>query len=175
MIFDSIWWVVAITALVLWFPQTVQHEGMHAIAARHWGATITTFKPYRHKGTDGKWRWGAMSWEGGDYDDTARGLISIAPQFANTVILCFIIGVRWRFPDMPQVLASILAGWYITNAVDCGYSIGVFFRKQPTKPSSDGWKFAQKLKLSPATCRLAMATWYLWFGFHLFVPSWLVH
>jgi len=188
MILDGIWWVVLITALVLWFVQNIQHEGMHAISAKHWGATDIKFMPWPVNEEDkfslAFWKkghsWARLRWDDGDYDRTARGLISIAPQFTNTLILSFIIGVRWRFPDMPDVAASILAGWFVTNIVDGGYNLGTFIRKDPRKvegksPRTDGWKFADRLNLSAATCRVGMVAWYLWFGFHLLVPTWLVH
>lgn len=183
MILDGIWWVVLITALALWFVQNIQHEGMHALAARHWGAKITKFRPWPVNEEDKfsllVWKkghsWARLRWEDGEYDTTGRGLIDIAPQFAATVTLCFIIGVRWRFPDMPPVVASILAGWYVTNAVDCGYCIGGLFRKRPENPCSDAWKFVTRMGFSDAAARTAMIAWYLWFGFHLFIPTWLVH
>jgi hypothetical protein len=171
MLFDNVlFWLVPIVAVALWIPQNCQHEGMHALAARHWGAKITEFVFWPSKKA-GYFTWAFVRWTGGSYDDTARGLISIAPQFANTVILCLILGMRWRFPDMPPVAASILAAWFLTNFVDGAYNLSTYYRKVPESPRSDGWSFQSRLQLSPATCRLATVAWHLWFGFHLFLPT----
>lgn len=184
---DTIWWLVLAAALVGWFFQNVQHEGAHRILAEHWGATITKFMPWPVNADDkfslAFWRkghsWARLRWEDAEYDRTARGIIAIIPQAMNTAIMCFILGVRWRWPEMHTVAASLLTAWYILNIVDGGYGLGTFLRKDPRKvegkkPRTDGWVFADRMNLGPWTCRLGILAWYLWFGFHLVVhPDWI--
>lgn len=173
MLFDhTILWLLPLVAVALWLPQNAQHEGMHALAAKHWGATITEMHLFPSRKL-GSFAWAYVRWEGGDYDKTARGLISIAPQFANTVILSLILGLRWRFPDMHPVANTILAGWFTVNFVDGAVNLATFYRPTP-KPSTDGWSFADHLKLSPTVCRVTTVAWHLWFGFHAFIPSTLI-
>jgi len=156
MLFDAtLWWVILITGVALWIPQNAQHEGAHLLAAKHWGAETVKFWPFPGKMPNGRFAWAHYVYRGGKFDQTAMGLVSIAPQFTNTVIMSLLLGLRWRFPEMPTVAASILAGWYLTNFVDGAYNLSTFYRKVPEEARTDGWRFCKRLQWNPSTCRLA--------------------
>lgn len=172
MLFEgTLHWLVVVIALVLWLPQNAAHEYAHVVAHRHWGALITAFVPW-------------PTWKGGftfahmsyrqlkerPLEKTAEGVCSVAPQVVNTVVLSMVIALRWRFPEMPEILASILTAWALVNYVDGAVGLATFYRRSP-KPSTDGWSLQRTWNLSPWTCRAVAASWHIWFGFFLLIPS----
>ena len=174
-------WLVALAAALLWIPQNATHEGAPALVARFYGATITKILLYPND-EDGKFSftpwaaghaWARVWWKGGEYTETQRGYVSLAPVATNTTIVTLIILAKYMIPDMPVVMASILAAWALTNFADGAFNLGTFYRKEP-KETTDGWGFQKKLGLSPLVCRVGTVMWHLGFGSLLLLPwSWL--
>jgi hypothetical protein len=157
-----------LTALALWPLQNVQHEGAHALMAKHYGARITRFTPYPNW-KSGRFTWASVAWEGGTYTSEGRAFISIAPQAANTWVL-FVLALLSTAPLTPYVTA-VLTGAVITQFVDGAWNLGTFYKwwiKEDYDKHTDGWKFQMHFYLHPTTCRVGAAVWHLLFGGLLF-------
>lgn len=115
------WWafilVVAGTCLLLWFPQNCQHEGLHALFARRYGATITRFRPYPHRDPEGGWNFASVSWiNSRKMTDKEKSNICFAPWVFNG-ILVILLSLGNHFG--PHHFGSaVLLGWTINNLVD---------------------------------------------------------
>jgi hypothetical protein len=165
-------WPVAVVALVLWFWQNVQHEGMHVLVLWHWGAEITGFKPYPTWNSSLGLCFARMGYRipaGVGFNSTMEGVGFIAPQAANTLILLMLLAVS-RF-DLPYGVEVALAGLYISNFVDGAYNLGTFYRPEPDVKLTDGWSFQRHWGMNKWTCRICTALWHLFFGFNLFTPT----
>jgi hypothetical protein len=165
----TVLWVVALTALLLWFPQNAQHEGAHALMAKRYGATITRFTPYPSWST-GYFTFASVAWKGGEYDARGRALISVAPQATNTAILLLLALVRFG-ANPSEVVVSILAGWALVNYVDGAWNLGTFYKPEPPedRKRTDGWSFQRNMGLNKWLCRGLTAVWHVGFGALLFL------
>lgn len=185
MLEGTLLWLVLALVLALWLPQNAAHEYAHVVTHRHWGAEITAFVVYPTNDA-GKfslafWKdgftWAHMSYRQKEpISDTAQGVCSIAPQFTNTVICSILLAIYWRFPDMPEVLASVLVAWYATNFIDGAFNLGTYYKwwTDGEGQTSDGWRFKRHWRIPTGVCRVGAVVWHVWFGFHLLIPpSWV--
>lgn len=164
----TVLWVCVVTALLLWLPQNAQHEGAHALMVKRYGGTITRFTPYP-SWKNGHFTWASVAWEGGEYTTKGRAAISIAPQATNTALLV-LLGAVWLSTDLPEVAASILAGWAFVNYVDGAWNLGTFYKPEPPENQkyTDGWSFQRNMGLNKWLCRGLAAAWHVGFGALLF-------
>jgi hypothetical protein len=169
MVWDTIWWVALISAVGFWLPQNVIHEGAHAVAARHWGAKIISFWPFPSKKL-GYFTFAHVRWQWGErhVDETADGVIAIAPQALNTLLLMVILIFAPRIEN--QVAFSILFGLAVTNFVDGAYNLSTLYRKRPEKARTDGWRWAVAWYVGDKQGRALVALWQLGFALMLFAP-----
>lgn len=169
MVWNTVWWIDLIAALALWLPQNAIHEGAHAVAARHWGGKIIEFWPFPSKKlgyfTFAHVRW---QWAEGHPDETADGVVAIAPQALNTLLLMVIFIIEPRISN--PVASSILFGWALTNFVDGAYNLSTLYRKRPEVARTDGWRWAVAWKVGDGQGRALVALWQLGFALLLFAP-----
>jgi len=166
----------ALAALLLWLPQNVQHEGMHALAAKRYGASITKLWPFPSRGEDGHFRFAYVLWEGGEYTDREYGWISAAPQIANVAVTVLLLPLL-HLVALPAALFTILGAWAVVNWFDGSVALATFYRRAPDEESpswwpgyaehTDGWKWQRCLSVSPWVCRGLAVLWHGGVGFVL--------
>ena len=161
-------WIVGVTILCLWLPQNAQHEGMHSLAAKYFGAEITRFTPYPNW-KNGHFAWASMAWKGGEYGPLGRAFISIAPQLANTVLLTLLL-VAQVVLTLPTVIASVLAGWTIVNYLDGMWNLGTFYKPEPEQKYTDGWSFQENTGINKWACRVGAGIWHVLFAALIVLP-----
>lgn len=180
MILDgTLLWLVALVAVALWIPQNATHEYAHAFVARMYGATITKVVLYPND-EEGRFSWTPWAaghawarvwWSGGEYTESQRGLVSLAPVATNTVILIALIAARSTLDvafGTSEVVASLIAAWAVTNFADGAYNLATFYRIEP-RESTDGWGFQRRMELPVWACRVGAVAWHATFGVFLFV------
>ena len=170
MIWETLFWLLPILVLVWWIPQNAQHESAHAVAVMHWGGDILRFWPFPGRMSDGHWSWAHVEyrWTNGRPDITADGVVSIAPQFLNTVTLLVLLSIsRWDIGLIPN---TILCALYITNYIDGAYNLSTFYRKEPEVKRTDGWEFQHCWQIPVWLCRVGTVCWQAFFLVHLLVP-----
>jgi hypothetical protein len=177
---DTIIWLVALTALVLWPVQNAQHEGMHAFMAKRYGAVITKMVLWPTDADDkfsvAFWRkghtWAYVQWSGGDWSEHRRAAVSIAPQATNTLVLLVLLGVRvaLEFTAPIEWVFSILAGWALVNFIDGAVNLSTFYKSEPERKSTDGWSFQEHAGLNKWLCRVGAGVWHLGFGAAILLP-----
>ncbi len=151
--------------LLLWFPQNVQHEGMHAIAVKMFGAYDIKLRPYP-KWEKGKWwpkYFALMTYKiDKKMEDWQSGLFSSAPQITNTVIMSVVIFIL-LFSSLPVWLTSLLFAIFIVNFIDGGANLGsLIIRKEGY--SNDAWDAIKDFKISTNTGRVLVVVWYTVFA-----------
>ena len=143
MLWEAELWVVAVSALLMWLPQNVQHEGAHALVAKFYGATDIAIWPFPSKRLSGRFTWAHVQWRWTESVRPAQRA-SLAPQVLNTLLLLALFAV-FRLWEIPHPLFSILTAWYLVNLIDgavnfatvywlelpTGTDVGSFFHKHP--------------------------------------------
>jgi hypothetical protein len=150
---------------------------MHALVAKHYGAEIVKMVLWPTDADDKLsfkfWAdghtWAYVQWKGGEYDDSGRWKISIAPQTANTIVLTLLL-VLYAALDPSPIVTSLMAGWAVTQFVDGAVNLGTFYRPEPDNKRTDGWSFQDRSGLNKWVCRAGTATWHLTFGALLNIP-----
>jgi len=158
--------------LILWLPQNIQHEGMHAIIAKLFGAEEVKIYPLP--------TWGPKSWIPKyfaymtyrnlpkDTSDFKRGFISCAPQIANTLVIAFVILANIILP-LPAMLSIFLFALILVNFIDGATNLGsLLVRKEGH--SNDAWDAIKHFKISTGVGRIMVFFWYLILG----IPSLLI-
>jgi hypothetical protein len=166
---DATWWLVALSALALWLPQNLAHELAHGAVARFYGAKDIEIWPF--PGTKlGYFTFAHVQWTWTEMPTrTGLGLVSAAPQMANTLVL-LLVTLLWQLVTMPTWVLSVLAGWAVVNFVDGAVNLSTFYRLQP-KVTTDGWKWADRFGISAWSARVIAASWQLGFGAILLYPG----
>jgi len=155
----TVWWMIILFALLLWFVQNCQHEGAHCIAAILFGHKITSFRPWPGKTPAGHWSFAYMSHKGPDLSPKQRGIISAAPIVVNTIVLIALHFILLLGSFEPW-LASLLAAYVLTNLVDGTVWFATFARKIGNY-ATDGWKVLHYWNLRSWVGRFVGIAWVL--------------
>ena len=147
-------------ALLLWFPQNAQHEGAHGIGALLVGCRMTEFKPYLHRGTDGKLKFASMRYDCGERALTRhqRALISAMPVAFNTTIMLGASAINAVGED--SIGSGLALGWVIVNAFDGGNNARLLlFTKAFGTSRSDLIKWARWTGQKETGAKIGAACW----------------
>lgn len=148
--------------LLLWIPQNVQHEGMHALAAKSFGAYNIKMRPYP-KWEEGKWwpkYWALMSYRtDGSLSDKQYGLISCAPQLTNTVIMIVVASILF-FVTMPTWLTILLFAVYVVNFTDGCFNLSSLYKMEG---GNDAWTAIKYFNIKLTAGRAIVTVWNLTF------------
>ena len=68
---------------VIFFVQTLIHEGAHCLAGILFGGKILKFQPYPHKNNDGTWVMGSASYTLQNHTSVKEALTYMAPQIVD--------------------------------------------------------------------------------------------
>lgn len=112
-----VWWVVLVCLLLLFIPQTVIHEGSHALMVKAYGGTITKFWPLPGW-SSGKFLFGYVRWNAGTccIPSTHVANISVAPVVVNMLFMVILSIVNILVSD--TLTMSCMFAFMLTNFVD---------------------------------------------------------
>lgn len=166
-----IWWGLVVSALAMWLPQNVQHEGMHAALAKYFGADDVKIWPFPGKQL-GHFTWAHARWRWTKPVTVEQeAYTAIAPLLANTFVI-FLVMTILSAVETSSVVFTVMTAWAVVNFIDGGYSLLTFYKKVPEKPRSDGWVFTMKHPgTTPFISRFLAVSWHIAFAVQLFSPS----
>lgn len=153
-------WLTLLFILLLWFPMNIQHEGMHGLTAKLFGATEVKLYPFP-KFKDGKLQYFAyMTYRLEEPISSAkRGLIACAPQLTNTIIMT-LTGLALLLCNIPGWLFSLMLALFIVNFIDGAVNLSSLFKREG---DNDAWTALEKFKFKLHQGRAIVIMWYVIF------------
>jgi len=113
-------WVIMICLIpVAGYLTLFLHEASHMLFGYLYGYEIKAFKPYPHKNSSDKWRFGAVYFSG-TVSTSGRGMMLIAPLFKSLIFV--IIWIVFTF-----ILSPVFLPFVLWEVIDCmWWFIGYF-------------------------------------------------
>ncbi len=172
-------WLLILFIVLLWFPQNIHHEGMHALAAKFYGAKEVKLYPFPE--WSDSWfpdyfAYMTYRFEYGDEPtDRSRALISGAPQIANTLWLMILLPIL-AYVSMPLWLYTFVSAFIVVQFIDAAVNLSSIFRKIP-RANQDTWNLVKYAKINPWVMRVIVLVWYILFGFFIFMEKswWIIY